>query len=226
MKTASFSTFNKPSNESVKFWLTFNVKILAILIFLAALCTLLPRFFTIVPAGYIGLSENFGKVSATNLEPGFHVISPFTKVIKLSTRVKNIEETFSATSKDGVNLDLKVSFQYQLDPSKAATAYKDVGIDEETIIIPRLHFAIRQIINEHKAQEIIKTTKQQRDNLKQELDKLNIEELGFKVDDVLLEEVRFPEEVQKYFLNLFQLQKTDKNSKTLRSCTNSETALK
>ena len=43
---------------------------------------------TIVPAGHVGVVVTFGKVSATELAEGFHLVNPLADVEKLSIRVE------------------------------------------------------------------------------------------------------------------------------------------
>jgi regulator of protease activity HflC (stomatin/prohibitin superfamily) len=162
----------------------------------AAIYQLIFRFLIIVPAGQVGVVETFGKVADKNLNPGVNWISPFSKVIEFSTRLKDVKETVSATSAEGLNLDIDVSLQYRLEPQKAVEVYKNIGINEEEILISRFRSIIRQITASYEAKDIYGYKRQEiAQRLHQELSK-QLNPLGFIVEESLLRKVILPEKIQ------------------------------
>ncbi|NJO94123.1 MAG: hypothetical protein HC820_06775 [Hydrococcus sp. RM1_1_31] len=99
-----------------------TVRAIAVLIgILATLLSLYQAIFrvlVIIPAGEVGMVEVFGQVGEQPLNPGIHFINPFASVVEFSTRLKDIKETVSATSKEGLNFELDVSLQYRVAPEK------------------------------------------------------------------------------------------------------------
>ncbi|MEA5509147.1 prohibitin family protein [Crocosphaera sp. UHCC 0190] len=155
------------------------------------------RFLVILPAGEVGVIEVLGKVQETPLNSGIHWISPLAKVTKFSTRLQDIKETVDATSKEGLNLNLDVSFQYKINPQQAGIIYQTIGTDEEAILIPRFRSIIRQITASYEARDIYGekralVAQKLREDLNQSL-----APLGFIVDEVLLRNVILPQAIQK-----------------------------
>lgn len=177
-----------------------NVRAIALLIgtiaaFLA-IYQLIFRFLVIVPAGTVGVVETLGQVSSRTLNSGVNWINPFSKVVNFSTRLKDLKETVSTTSSEGLNLDLDVSLQYRLEPDKAADIYKNIGISEEEIIISRFRSTIRQITASYEAKAIYGEKRQEiAQRLYQELSQ-QLNPLGFIVEESLLRKVVLPEKIQ------------------------------
>jgi regulator of protease activity HflC (stomatin/prohibitin superfamily) len=163
---------------------------------LATIYQLIFRFVIIIPAGKVGVVETFGKVSDKNLNPGVNWVSPFSNVVEFSTRIKDIKETVSATSSEGLNLEIDVSLQYRLDAQKAVDVYNNIGVDEEEILISRFRSIIRQITASHEVKDIYGEKRAEiAQLLHQELSK-QLEPLGFRVEESLLRKVTLPEKIQ------------------------------
>jgi regulator of protease activity HflC (stomatin/prohibitin superfamily) len=154
------------------------------------------RLLVIVPPGNVGVQNFFGKVSDTTLNPGLHVLNPFTKVLNLPTRLKDVKENLDATSQEGLSLNIDVSVQYKLDPQKAPTVYKNIGIDETQLVTSRFRSIIRTIVSKYPAVEIYSS---KREEIARQIDEqLNkeISPLGFVVDQALLRNVKMPDSIQ------------------------------
>ena len=155
------------------------------------------RFLVILPAGEVGVIEVFGKIQEKPLNSGIHWISPVAKVTKFSTRLQDIKETVTATSKEGLNLTLDVSLQYKINAQQAGMVYETIGTDEEEILIPRFRSIIRQITASYDARDIYG---EKRDlvaqTLREDMNK-SLTSLGFVVEEVLLRNVILPEAIQK-----------------------------
>lgn len=177
-----------------------SVKSIALLIgtlcALASVYHLLFRFLIIVPAGKVAVVETFGKVAERPLEPGVNLINPLSQTIDFSTRLKDIKETVSATSSEGLNLDLDVSLQYKIDSQKAGEVYKNIGVDEEEILISRFRSIIRQITATYEAKDVYGEKRQEiASRLRQEL-RQQLNPLGFIVEETLLRKVILPPKIQ------------------------------
>jgi regulator of protease activity HflC (stomatin/prohibitin superfamily) len=77
-----------------------------------------------------------GRVSERTLNPGVHLVNPFTEVEIFSTRLKDVKETIEATSQEGLAFNIDVSLQYKLDPQKAAEVYKILVLKREILLLP------------------------------------------------------------------------------------------
>jgi regulator of protease activity HflC (stomatin/prohibitin superfamily) len=93
------------------------------------------QFFTIVPAGNVGVVNFFGTVSDNTLKAGINFVNPLANVIKMSVQTQEIKEIMDVPSKEGLSVQLEVSVLYHLNPEKAADVYKTVGETYENVIL-------------------------------------------------------------------------------------------
>jgi regulator of protease activity HflC (stomatin/prohibitin superfamily) len=157
----------------------------------------LGRFMRIVPVGSVGVLEQFGKVSDQILDPGFHLVSPFARVIEFSTQTQELKETTQTPSQDGLIITADVSILYRLDKSKAKEIYQTIGEDySQKILLPQFRAAIRNATASYKSNEVYTTQRQQLNaQLKQEVGQ-TLAQRGILVEDTLLRNVQLPPEVQ------------------------------
>jgi regulator of protease activity HflC (stomatin/prohibitin superfamily) len=173
-----------------------TIRTVSILIGAIALLASISRLLVIVPPGNVGVANLFGQVPDDTYSPGVHLMNPFAKVINFSTRLKDVKENVDATSQEGLSLNLDVSLQYKLDPQKAATVYKNIGIDETQLVISRFRSAIRAITANYPAVAIYSTKRQE---IVQKLDQQLTQQLlplGFIVEEALLRNVTMPDSLQ------------------------------
>lgn len=113
--------------------------------------------FTTVDSGERGVVTKFGKVDSKVLEPGFHIINPFsTDVIKMDVRVQKDEVEATAASKDLQTVSAKVALNYRLDPKEVARIYTDVNKEYSVkIISPKLQEAVKAATAKYTAEELI-----------------------------------------------------------------------
>ncbi len=150
----------------------------------------------IVPAGYVGVVDFFGKVSPNVLNSGLNLVNPFAKVIAISIRTQEDKETMSVPSKEGLNVALDVSVLYRLDPSKAVDVYKTVGPEyQNVILLPQYRAAARGVTVAHEAKALYTS---EREMLAQAIfDALKnlIGDRGVIVERVLLRAINLPQTV-------------------------------
>ena len=82
---------------------------------------------TTVPTGYTGIVTTFGRVENYTFEVGFHLKSPFQKVVKMDNRTQKAVETLQAFSSDIQQVDISIAVNYSIDQSTAENLYKTVG---------------------------------------------------------------------------------------------------
>jgi len=98
----------------------------------------------IVPAGYVGIVDFFGRVSPKPLYSGLNFVNPFAKVVNLSIRTQEGMELMPVPSKEGLTISLDVSILYKLDPLKAVDIYKTVGPNyRDVVVTPQFRAAAR-----------------------------------------------------------------------------------
>lgn len=168
------------------------VKILIIL-FIFFIFFLIGNPITVVPAGTVGVKDFFGMVSSKPLDPGIHLIIPFTKVVKLSVRTQEILEMAEVPSKEGLIMNLDVSLLYHLRSEFAPEMYKKVGKEYLKIVVePQFRSAIREITASYEAKALYSA---ERDKIAKEIFELVkrlTEERGVVVEQVLLRKIGLP----------------------------------
>jgi len=157
----------------------------------------LSRLIIVIPVGYIGVEYFQGKVSNRTLPAGIYAINPFSDIVQFSTRLRDIKEEISATSKEGLALEIDISIQYRIDPAKAGNVYQNIGTDEREIVISRFRAIAREIVAGYPAEAVYSTKREEISLQLREKLRLYITPLGFVVDEALLRNVKIPETLQE-----------------------------
>lgn len=155
------------------------------------------RSLAIVPAGHVGIVDQFGAVSNQTLDSGIHLKYPLANVVRLSTQTQELKETTETPSQDGLIVTADVSILYRLDPAKATQIYKTLGKEyEQVILVPQFRSAIRSATAKYSSQTLY-TSK--RAAVAQELQQEMSQALGDRgifVEAVLLRNVTLPPKLQ------------------------------
>ncbi|MEI6429340.1 MAG: prohibitin family protein [Pseudanabaena sp. ELA607] len=172
------------------------IQIFAVLVALISGISALMRLLVFIPAGSVGVEDFQGKVAERVREPGIHVMNPFADVVQFSTRLRDIKETIPSNSKEGLSLEIDISLQYRLDPSKAPLVYQNLGTDEREFVVSRFRSTARQLIATYPAESVYGT---QREKISQQLREQLTQQLaplGFVADEALLRNVKVPDTLQ------------------------------
>jgi len=165
------------------------------------------RFFTIVPAGSVGVVETFGKVHDEELLPGFHVKSFFSNVTMITTRTQDYtmsivptegtlygDDSIRVLTKEGLSVDLDITVLYSVDEGKAAELYQNVGLQYSEIIVrPEIRSTIREVSSQYEAKAMYSDKRVEvRDLLLSELQE-KLTSRWINIEEVLLRNVNLPE---------------------------------
>jgi len=105
---------------------------------------LVKQFFVVVPVGYTGVQERFGKVYDEELSSGFHAKSPFVRVTLFDIQTRTIQFTRYVSSEyvsGGSYKKTTTTVLYHLVEEKASDMYRDVGEGyEERVVFPYLEY--------------------------------------------------------------------------------------
>nr|WP_318734340.1 prohibitin family protein [Roseofilum sp. Belize Diploria] len=173
-----------------------QIRVISLLISVIGFLATLSQCLVVMSTGKVAVVEILGKVQESPLKPGVHLTNPMAKITSFSTRLKDIKETVSATSKEGLNLSIDVSLQYKLDPQQVANVYENIGTDETEIIISRFRSLIREISARYEAREIYGAKRQEIAQTLQDSLISQLQPLGFTVDQALLRNVTLPDSIQ------------------------------
>lgn len=183
---------NRASRERYR-WLLRGV---AGLIGSLALLNVLSRFVVVVSAGEVGVVDSLGNVAEKPLNPGVHILNPFSRIVPFSTRLMNVQETIEATSQEGLAFNLNVSLQYRIEPTKVPEVYQKLGTDSTEIVISQFRSIVREVTASYPAEAVYSTKRQEVANqIRQRLIK-QLNPLGFVVEEALLRELQLPEKLQ------------------------------
>ncbi len=163
-------------------------------IFLAILLIVIgSKCFVIIPAGYVGVQELFGKVYDQTLPAGFHLINPLLSIKKLSVRTQELTEEAMVPSQEGLSVNLDVTVLLSLMPDQAANVYRTIGLDYIRIVVePQVRSVIRGVTASYEAKALYTS---EREVIATEMIK-HLEPLlvsrGVKVEKVLLRSMTLP----------------------------------
>lgn len=187
LQEVAMTTFNMSSSPFPK---------LLVGVLVALLLFFLLNPLTVIPAGFVGIQDFFGNVSASKLLPGIRLIVPFTRVIKMSFKTQELRETAEVPSKEGLIIDLEVSVLFRIDPGMADQIYKGVGEEYKGVIVePQVRSSIREITASYEAKALYSA---EREKIAQEIFNLTkrfTEKRGIIIEQVLLRKIGLPEVV-------------------------------
>lgn len=153
----------------------------------------------VVPPGRVGIPVTFGS-TGNAVGPGMHVVAPWTDIKEMDLRLQEMtfeagseeegQGAISAQARGGGNLQVDVTFQYELEESSADELYATVGTDyREKLILPAIRTCVRDAAPSYTAEEAY-TTK--RDALGKEAEKCVVSDLdgrGIRTVDLKLRDV-------------------------------------
>jgi len=165
----------------------------------------------VIEAGEVGVVSLFGSVSDRVLKPGLNVVIPFSVVHRLPTRTteytmssvategKKIgDDSINVMTKEGLNVGMDITVLYRANEQSAVTIFKTIGADyEEKIIRPTIRSAIREVVAVYDAKEVYSSKRTEVNEKVLEGIKLQVEPRGFIIENVLLRDVKLPDNLAK-----------------------------
>src|SRR5215217_1172421 len=139
-----------------------------IYLMVAALAALVfyPRVVKTVPSGHIGvLWKRFE--NGTVLDPrelkdeGLHLILPWDELFLYDLRIKSFTESYTAISKDGVNMIASLNIRYRLKRDTIPTLHQVIGPDYLKLVGPGIASHMREVISQYNSEEVYSTARNQ-----------------------------------------------------------------
>jgi regulator of protease activity HflC (stomatin/prohibitin superfamily) len=113
------------------------------------------QFWTVIPAGHVGVIDFFGNVSDNTLYPGVNFVNPMASVIKFDARTQEIKEVMNVPSKEGLSIELEISILVHLSFENANKIYKSVGENYvEKILVPQFRSVVRGVTASYDARAL------------------------------------------------------------------------
>ncbi len=152
------------------------------------------QFFTVIPAGNVGVVDFLGMVSDNTLKSGVNFVNPMANVVKFSIKTQEIKEVMTVPSKEGLSIQLEISLLYSLDPENASKIYKTVGENYgEIILTPQFRSVVRGITARYEAKALYTASREQlAHEMKDELEKL-VGPRGILIESAPLRQIILPE---------------------------------
>ena len=167
------------------------VGLMALFGFLSALFGFL-SVRTVEPAT-VGVVTTFGRVSASTLTSGLHIVNPFANVVSYTTKTQLFEQQNHVPTKEGLTVDLDVALLYHIDEARVRDIYLSLGPDYVSVLLmPELSSAVRGLTSEADAKALYTSGRSEmQKKLKAELNGV-LEPRGILLEDVLLKAVTLP----------------------------------
>ena len=167
-------------------------------LFLLLIAYFSPRIFITVHTGHRGVMfRRFGDgtVMDRTYPEGFHIIPPWDVMAIYDLRVQERFNTFAVLTKEGLQVEMKLSVRFRPRLDKLTLLHRRIGADYfEKIVLPGIQAELRAFVGDYRAEEIYST---KRDLLEKALERavLNINESYVVLDDLLIREIRLPPSV-------------------------------
>jgi len=161
----------EPRRAEVSRWRQFvenRLPGVVIYLMVAALAALVfyPRVVKTVPSGHIGvLWKRFE--NGTVLDPrelkdeGLHLILPWDELFLYDLRIKSFTESYTAISKDGVNMIASLNIRYRLKRDTIPTLHQVIGPDYLKLVGPGIASHMREVISQYNSEEVYSTARNQ-----------------------------------------------------------------
>jgi len=181
-------------------------KIAGLIIGAVAALIILANSIIVIPAGYTGIYQLFGKVKDKALSSGMHLIIPVANIEKMNIRTQDYtmsiasgegqkigDDSIVALTQEGLSVSLDMTVLYHLDEQKAPELYKTIGVGYAEIIIrPEIRTAIREVVSQYDAKGLYSEKRTEAGMKILEQLKEKIEPRGVIIEDVLLRHVELP----------------------------------
>ncbi len=154
-------------------------------------------FFTVVPAGTVGVKDDLGVVSDQAMRPGLVFKTPWQSIVPMSVMTQQIQETAETPTSEGLTVELDASILYHIEPDRAPDVYKNLGMDyQDVVVVPTFRSAIRDISSKYDAKALYTAERGQLGSRILDDIKPALAERGIVIENVLLRAVRLPQKVK------------------------------
>ncbi len=181
-------------------------KVLGIIFGVIILVILVAKFVIVIPAGYVGVYNLFGKVSDRPLYSGLNFVNPLGSVEKMDVRIQDYtmsiapnegaktgDDSIYALSKEGLSVSLDITVLYRLSQEKAPVLFKEIGQNYSEIVVrPEIRSAIREIVATYDVKDIYSEKRAEANQKLVDLLKSKVEPRGIIIEEVLLRNVQLP----------------------------------
>ena len=168
MKKLAPTDLRRPRRTWRRFFLdqlTFIALFLMVVMLLGIV--LYPYMVVNVPSGHVGvlwLRFRGGTVLDPRQlkEEGLRIISPWNKLFLYDLRLQSRTDTYTAISKDGVNVIAAINIRFRLKHDSVPQLHQSVGPNFVTsLVVPEIGNRMREVIADYLAEEVYSTKRQE-----------------------------------------------------------------
>lgn len=156
--------------------------------------------FITIPPGKVGvIFERFsGGINKEKIyDQGFHVVAPWNELIQYDVRTNEALEKMSVLSKNGLTIDVELSFRYMADQSKIGHLHDEIGPSYvSTILVPEIRSATREVIGKYLPEELYSTKREAIQDEIFQRTSVAANEKYITLDAVLIREVALPDKLK------------------------------
>lgn len=154
-------------------------------------------FFTIVPAGHVGVVDTFGYVSKNQLNPGLNLVNPYSKIHIFSIKTEEFKEELKLPTKEGLTMKMEVSILYHVIPEEMPNIYSTLGTDfEEKFIVSNARSLIRGVTVKYDAKDLYTANREKvENNMKDDMAKVTSPR-GISIESVLIRDISLPVDLE------------------------------
>jgi regulator of protease activity HflC (stomatin/prohibitin superfamily) len=149
---------------------------------------------TVIRQGEVGVKRRLGKIDPVTVEQGPRGYNLFTtKILKIPTRVVNLNLKPALPSKEGLTIDSEISILYRIKPEAAPKIVQEIGLDYESeVILPVFRSASADVTAKFLAKDMHSGERMQIENaIKKHMSEV-LEKKGFIIENVLMKSIRLP----------------------------------
>ena len=174
---------NRKANPKGYLGIIVAVAVLVLAIILFNLCTVQ------IDTGYTAIVTTFGKVEDYTLEAGFHLKSPFQRIILMDNREQKTPFSTQAFSSDIQQVDIVGSINYAINKSTAMTLFKEVGTDYfSKLVYPRMLENTKAVFSKYTAENLVSAREQLsvqiRENMSDEMVRYGISVISISIENI------------------------------------------
>ncbi len=126
---------------------------------------------------------------------GFHVVAPWNTMYIYNVKEQTAEEKMNVLDKNGLSIAIDITVRFNPFPNKIGYVHERFGKSYiQTLVIPEVRSAVRQVMGRYSAEEIYSTKRQEVEtNIINEAEEtLSSEDNNIKMNALLIREVILP----------------------------------
>lgn len=131
-------------------------------------------------------------------DQGFHIVAPWNKMYIYDVRIKEDFEKMSVLSKNGLQIEIELSYLYSPIINKIGYLHDEIGPDYlNRVLKPQIRSATREVIGKYLPEELYSTQREAIQTEIFQLTKKGVEPKNVLLDAILIREVRLPQTLQE-----------------------------